>query len=242
MKDLFENSRQECMELAKRNIVDNIYSSARIEGIAITFPETQELYEGRAVAGLSVEDIVKVNNLKHAWQFVFDSIDYPLDLLYLKQLNQYINAGIRSDAGKLRNYAVSIGGTSWKPEMPDSETIKGELQEIMGDGAISHTERAVRIMLYVMRTQMFSDGNKRVAQLAANQILIQNGRGLLRIPPEQKAEFGELLIKYYETGERQEISDFLYRTSIQGKREERVQEEEPVCPEMFIRHKKSGAR
>lgn len=238
MEDLFENSRQECIELAKRNIVDNIYSSARIEGIAITFPETQELYEGRAVAGLSVEDIVKVNNLKHAWQFVLDSIDYPLDLLYLRQLNQYVNAGLTSDAGKLRNYAVSIGGTGWKPGLPDGEKIKGDLQKLMGDAAVSHTERAICVMLYIMRAQMFSDGNKRVAQLAANQILIQNGKGLLRLPPERKREFGELLIEYYETEDRKELSDFIYRTSIQGKREERLQAEEPVCPKMFTSHKK----
>lgn len=49
-------------------------------------------------------------------------------------------------------------------------------------------------------------------------------------------------MKYYETGGRQEISDFLYRTSIQGKREEKVQEEEPVCPGMFIRRKKGEAK
>lgn len=59
---------------AKRNIVDYIWKSANLEGIAVTFPETNAIYNGVAVEGCSVENIVKINNLKHAWQFLFDTL------------------------------------------------------------------------------------------------------------------------------------------------------------------------
>ena len=68
--DKYQLTIEENVFLAKRNIVDSIYKESRLEGIVITFPETNEIYEGRAVAGMSVDDIVKVNNLKHAWQFI----------------------------------------------------------------------------------------------------------------------------------------------------------------------------
>lgn len=231
MKDLFNIPQGECIELVKRNIVDCIYSSARIEGIAVTFPDTQEIYEGRSVSGLTIDDVNKINNLKHAWQFIFDTIDYPIDLLYLRQLNQIVNTALMSDAGKIRGYDVQIGGTSWRPEIPDVEKIKADLDTIMKTGCV--TERAIKTMLYVMRAQIFSDGNKRVAQLAANQILIQNGKGFLKIPEEKSSQFFSLLIHYYETNDETEITDFLIQTSICGKKIVKEQEDIPINEDMF---------
>lgn len=235
MKDLYDMTREEAVEMAKRNIVDSIYSSARIEGIGVTFPDTQQIYEGRSIAGLSIDEINKVNNLKHAWQFLFDSLDYPMDILYLRQLNQIVNRGLMSDARILRNYDVNIGGTSWKPELPEGEKIIQDLTVIMETDCC--TEKAIKLMLYVMRTQMFSDGNKRVAQLAANQILLQSGKGLLRIPVDKRNKFFELLVNYYETNDDRQIAEFLYRSSILGKRIVKNEREEPVCEEMFIKRK-----
>lgn len=236
MEDLYEMSQKECIEIAKRNIVDCIYSSAKIEGIAVTFPDTQQIYDGRSVANLSIDDINKVNNLKHAWQFLFDSIDYPMDLLYLRQLNQIINTGLMSDAGQLRNYDVNIGGTAWKPELPDKEKIMADIEKIMKMTCC--TEKALKMLLYVMRTQMFSDGNKRVAQLAANQILIQEGKGLLRIPVEKNVEFFNLLVDFYETNNDQKVMEFLYETSIIGKKKVTEIELEPIREDLFIRKDK----
>lgn len=235
MKDIYNMTQEECVEMAKRNIVDCIYSSARIEGIAVTFPDTQQIYEGRRVAGLTIDDINKVNNLKHAWQFLFDSLDYPLDILYLRQLNQIINTGLMSDAGNLRNYDVNIGGTSWKPDIPEKEQIINNLNHIMEMECC--TQKAIKMMLYIMRTQMFSDGNKRVAQLAANQILIQGGKGLLRIPVEKNNEFFELLVKFYETNQDEQITEFLYQTSILGKKVVSEIQNEPISEEMFKRER-----
>ena len=51
---------------AKRNIVDNIWKSSHIEGIDVTFPETQQIYDGGNVAKLRIDEIQTINNLKHA--------------------------------------------------------------------------------------------------------------------------------------------------------------------------------
>ena len=41
------------------------------------------------------------------------------------------------------------------------------------------TERAITTMLWIMRSQMFMDGNKRVASMFCNKILIENGKEIL---------------------------------------------------------------
>lgn len=43
MKDKYNLTLEENVFLAKRVIVDNIYSNARIEGCNVTFPQTQTI-------------------------------------------------------------------------------------------------------------------------------------------------------------------------------------------------------
>lgn len=212
--DKYHMTRKENIFYAKRTIVDNIYRSARLEGIAVTFPDTQMIVEGRSVAGLSVEEIIKINNLKHAWHFILESIDYPMDLLYIRQLNQEIGKSIVPNSDTLRMSDVRIEGTTWKPNIPDEIIVKKELDTILNIQNI--TDRSISLMLYLMRSQLFYDGNKRVAQLAANQIMIQNGAGLISIPVEQQDIFFKKLILYYESGKMEDIKDFIYNTSIDG--------------------------
>lgn len=65
-------------------------------------------------------------------------------------------------------------------------------------------------MLYIMRKQMFLDGNKRTAMICANRVLIENGAGLINIDVEHIEEFKTKLIGYYETNQKEEIQDFLF--------------------------------
>lgn len=226
---------RDCIEQAKRNVVDCIYSQARIEGIGVTFPETQQIFDGITVPSLKVDEIVKINNMKHAWQFLFDSVDYPLDLRYVRQLNQLINAGLMQDAGTVRSYDVSIGGTSWRPEIPRIEDVQSTLDVLMR--LPDPVDRALSVMLYIMRGQIFSDGNKRVAQMAANQILIQSGSGYLKIPVEKMGTFYDELIRYYESGNDAPLKLFL-RCNAVVPRTPVPQAANDLSPEMFIR---SGA-
>lgn len=214
-EDKYNLSLEECIFVAKRNIVDTIYSEARLEGVNITFPETYDIYEGRTVASLSVDDTVKVNNLKHAWQFVFDTIDYPIDLRYIKQLNHLIGFNLVPLSGSLRTSDVHIGGTNWKPDIPDSDVVSYQIEKILSEKT-SVTEKAITLMLYLMRSQLFYDGNKRVAQISANQYLIQNGKGIISIPTDKQKQFFSLLIDFYESDDMSDIKQFVYDNAVTG--------------------------
>ena len=67
----------------------------------------------------------------------------------------------------------------------------------------------MKYFCYVARTQMFIDGNKRVAQLIANKVLIQNDVGIFQIPIDRMEEFKTLLIAFYESDNDKVLIDFM---------------------------------
>lgn len=129
--------RRTAVELAKRLLVDLIWRTAKIEVDGVTFPDTQEIFDGRAPEGMSVDDIVTVNNIKRAWGFLLGNIDYPVDWQYIREYNRIIGEGRVRDAGRLREYGVRIGGTGWVPEIPTVESpqerVRGILEESEGE-------------------------------------------------------------------------------------------------------------
>lgn len=215
MKDKFTMTQEQNIFVAKRNIVDYIYKSANLEGIHITFPETQAIFDGVGVEGVKVEDIIKINNLKRAWQFMLDTLDRSTDFDYLCRLNMIIGSeGSIYGAGKIRAYDVRISGTNWQPQIPFEYEIRNEMVNILRIG--STTERAITLMLWGMRKQIFIDGNKRTSMMIANKEMIINGSGIISIPNEKIKSFYKLLIAFYETNDIEEIKDFVYNNCIDG--------------------------
>ncbi len=232
---MFENKYRMTVEqnifLAKRNIVDYIWKSAKLEGLGVTFPQTQVIYDGGIINGLSRDDVVAVNNLKHAWQFVFESLEYPMDLSYICHINQVVGANLVYGAGYLRKIPVRMGGTSWASEMPDKWKIQEELKAVLT--VASPTERAIELMLWAMRRQMFPDGNKRTAMLAANQIMLQNGCGILSVPVEEQNKFTEMLVKFYESSDMTALKQFVYDICVDGVDFPPLEQETPKAPKKY---------
>lgn len=214
MDNKYNMTLEDNVFLAKRNIIDIIWKSARLEGLNVTFPDTEAIYNGLVISNIKVDTVIAINNLKHAWQFVLDNIDYQLDYPYVCKINQFVCSNLINNAGFIRNFPVSIGGTRWKPELPIESKIKEEINETMQ--IENPTDRAITMMLSLMRRQMFGDGNKRTGMLAANQIMISNGVGIISIPIELQRDFSNLLVKYYETNDMVEIKDFIYNSCIEG--------------------------
>ncbi len=70
MDNKFNLTKDQNIFVAKRNVVDYIWKSANLEGIKVTYSETQAIYDGGIVNGLTVDKIIAINNLKYAWQFI----------------------------------------------------------------------------------------------------------------------------------------------------------------------------
>lgn len=198
------------IDFAKRNLVDTIYKQAVLEGVAVTFLDTETIIEGGKINGVSADDIQKINNLKHAWQFILDDgvVTSKSDYSILCFINRLVEEGFYYNAGKLRSVPVSIGGTKWKPELPIETVVIEKLRDILSENDVF--ERAINALLFVTKKQLFIDGNKRTSVIFANHILISNGAGIIVIPEDNVSEYKNLLITYYETDQTDEIKQFLY--------------------------------
>lgn len=215
MKDKFKLTQEQNIFVAKRNIVDYIYKSANLEGIHVTFPETQAIFDGVGVNGVKVEDIIKINNLKRAWQFMLDTLDRLTDFDYLCRLNMIIGSEWSIyGAGKIRAYDVKISGTDWQPQVPFEYDVRNEMTDILK--IKSKTEKAITLMLWGMRRQIFIDGNKRTSMMIANKEMIRHGCGIISIPNERIKSFYDLLIGFYETNDMEKIKNFVYENCIDG--------------------------
>lgn len=214
MENKYHLTREQNIFVAKRNIVDYIYSSANLEGISVTYSQTQAIYEGGEIEGLTTDEVVTINNLKHAWQFILETEDVPTNFNTLREIHRIVGANLIINCGNLRTTPVKMGGTDWIPGFPIESQIKEELEELLK--IENETERAITIMLWAMRRQKFLDGNKRTAMLFANKIMIDNGCGIIQIPVRKQGVFFEKLIKFYETNEMEALKIWIYANAIDG--------------------------
>ena len=191
--------------MGKRQLVDSIWKSAGIEGLGTTFPNTEKILENIPVQ-TKRDEVLFIVNMKSAWYFLFDNVDYPDNLAYLRELNKICMDGLSYDAGNVRTVPVTIGGTVWTPELPHEQTIIDKLKEIKSMD--NRLEAALEMFCFISRSQMFLDGNKRVAQLMCNKIMMQSDLGIFSIPYNRIDIFKELLVDYYETNNSNKIKDF----------------------------------
>lgn len=199
--------------LAKRNLVDSIWKEARLEGIAVTYSQTTDVLEGRVVADLSLEQNLALNNLKQAWRYVLDE-PHAIDFETLLHLNLLIGqGGVVRYAGELRDGLVRIGGTDFVPPVPDENQARSEFARILS--VEEPVMRALLAFAWTCRSQLFRDGNKRAAQLVANDILVHSGEGILAVPIDAQGEFFELLVAFYESNIPDELISFLREKCIE---------------------------
>lgn len=194
------------VEMAKRLLVDSIWKSANLEGLGTTFPKTEAIL-ANAPTNTRTEEVLFVINMKRAWQFLLDNLEYNNCLMLLREYDKIVGELLFHYAGDIRTIPVQIGGTSWEPEMPHTEIIIQALEEIEKTEDIEL--RALKYFCYIARTQMFIDGNKRVAQLMANKVLIENDIGIFQIPIDRLEEFKGKLLEFYETGDDVNIIAFM---------------------------------
>ena len=198
------------LDFARANMKSLIYDQAILEGISTTFPDTEAIIDNGKVNNMSAEDVMKIINLKHAWEFILDKdvILSPTNYYVSQYIAKLINEGFFYDGGRIRQVPVSIGGSSYKPPLPIENEVRERIAKII-NSSLDDIDKAIELTLFVMKAQVFVDGNKRTAIIFANHYLISKGKGLLAVPYELVSEFKKMLIDYYEENDTKSIKNFL---------------------------------
>ena len=198
------------LDFARANMKASIYDQAVLEGVATTFPQTEDIIDNGIVSGMKATDVQKILNLKHAWEFILDKdvLSYGSGYDILCHIAKLVNEGFYSDGGRIRGVPVTIGGTSYIPPLPIETVVKENIASILREGAME-VDVAIELCLYCMKAQIFNDGNKRAAIIFANHFMVARGQGLLVIPESHVPEFKRLLVAYYEGRGKGEIKGFM---------------------------------
>lgn len=198
------------LDFARANMKSNIYDQAVLEGVATTFPQTEEIIENGTVNGMTADDVQKILNLKHAWEFILDNDVIQADSNYylLCHIAKLVNEGFFHDGGRIRGVPVSIGGMKYVPPLPIESQVIESINEILKCEK-DHLDIAIELCMYCIRTQIFVDGNKRASVIFTNHYMISHGLGLIVIPENHVQEFKKKLVAFYESNDIGDISDFL---------------------------------
>ncbi len=198
------------LDFARANMKLSIYEQAVLEGVATTFPQTEDIIDNGKVNGVTATDVQKILNLKHAWEFILDKdvIQCPTDYSILCHIAKLVNEGFYSNGGRIRGVPVTIGGTSYIPPLPIETVVKENIEFILKQNSEA-IDIAINLCLYCMKTQIFNDGNKRASVIFANHYLISKAGGLLVIPEKEVPKFKKLLVAYYENRDNGEILNFM---------------------------------
>ena len=200
------------LDFARSNMKKIIYDQAVLEGVGTTFPDTEAIIDNGIAKNVKVEDVQKIINLKHAWQFILDKdvIQAPSDYYLASYIARLVNEGLLAipDGGRIRGVPVTIGGSSYIPPMPFEDKVKQDIRDLL-ESKLDDIDKAIELCLYVMKTQIYNDGNKRTAVIYANHYLISKGQGLLVIDYSKVDEFKKNLVNYYEDKDLATIKLFL---------------------------------
>ncbi len=213
--DKYQLTAAQSLFLAKKKWDENVYCGMKMENRAVTFPQTKTILEGVNVPNVQLDDIQAILNMRDAWKYLLKTVEAPVDLAYMCKLNDFIARNEALEWGKLRTGRVGISGTDYIPPVPKYDEVEEELRAILGSDSTA-TEKALTVFAWGARGQFFWDGNKRTSLTLANKILVMSGAGMLTITDRNMEEFNTLLLSFYNTGDAEELKQFMYEKAIFG--------------------------
>lgn len=102
MENKYNLTLEQNIFLAKRNLVDNIYAAARLEGLNVTLPQTKTVLEGVNVPNLKIDEIQCILNLRDAWKYIVNNIEHEFNLEFVCKVNEYVSRNESLEWGTLR--------------------------------------------------------------------------------------------------------------------------------------------
>ncbi len=205
-------------KLKERIVLEWTYNSDAIEGSSLTLKETKLVLEdGLTIKGKPLKEHLEAINHKEAIEFVEALVSKKsrIDILAIRQIHSIILTKIDDqEAGKYRDVAVTISGSSYKP--PEAISVphlmadfnkwlksKKSKPNIIEYAALAHFK--------LVGIHPFVDGNGRTARLLTNLILMKYGFPPAVVLKIDRKKYYDCLEKAHK-GNLKDFANFMARS------------------------------
>ena len=199
-------------QIYNRLLIDLSYNSSRLEGNTYSLLDTQKLIlEGAFAEGKLDEEKTMILNHKEAIRYIIDQAStLEITPQTICTLHFLLSDGLidLSYTGKIRDYGVRIGGSSYFPFENPKQLQKG-LETILEKAnlILDPYEQSFFLLIHITYLQAFIDVNKRTARLSANIPLIKNNLVPLSFNDIDKDDYITAVIAVYEIQDIRPILD-----------------------------------
>lgn len=192
-----EQKRKEMERLG----IDLSWKSSQIEGNTYSLLETERLLrEKQTAAGKTKEEAIMLLNHKDALDFIVANPDYMehLTISRIEDIHSLLIKDLSVDRN-IRTRRVGITGTNYRP-IDNEFQIREALQQTC-DLVNSRTnvfEKALFVLVLLSYIQAFNDGNKRIARISSNAILIANSYCPISFRTVDSIDYKKAMLLFYE--------------------------------------------
>lgn len=190
-------------QIYNRLLIDLSYNSSRLEGNTYSLLETEKLIlEGRATEGKLDEEKTMILNHKEAIRYLVDKSEQTdIDETTIFTLHYLLSDGLVAPgyAGKVRDYGVRIGGSTYLP-LENPKTLQKHLSEICKKyNQINNPfEKSLFLLVHIAYLQPFVDVNKRTSRLSANLPLFHANLVPFSFEAIKQNDYIDAMIAIYE--------------------------------------------
>ena len=180
-----------------------------IDYIRINYNNTIELEEILDINKLEQNEFYDtnkliINNLISTWYKIIKSIDNikSINVDFICEIHTYVMCNLLDmrQLGHLRNQPVTLYRLDYVPKkILNKHKISDDIYNILYENDEADIiDKILRLYIYLIREQLFIDGNKRTAFMVTNFLLIQNKVGILEYNKENYKKFLKNLYNYLE--------------------------------------------
>ena len=195
---LFDFEYKKDME---RLAIDLSWKSSQIEGNTYSLLETERLLKDKqTAAGKTKDEAIMLLNHKDAIDFVVANPDcyISLNIAKIEELHSILikELGVGRN---IRTRRVGITGTNYRP-LDNEFQIREALQQTCDliNNRENIFEKALFALALLSYIQPFSDGNKRVARITANALLIANNHCPVSFRTVDAVDYKKAMLLFYE--------------------------------------------
>ena len=200
-KNVTQLSKFEYQKDMERLAIDLSWKSSQIEGNTYSLLETERLLKDKqTAAGKTKDEAIMLLNHKDAIDFVLAHSDYFLflNISKMEELHSILIKELGVDRN-IRTRRVGITGTNYRP-LDNEFQIREALQQTCNliNNRENIFEKALFALVLLSYIQAFSDGNKRIARITANALLIANKYCPISFRTVDAVDYKKAMLLFYE--------------------------------------------